>query len=267
MTNFQALVLGIVQGLTEFLPISSSAHLALAPWILGWRDPGLAFDVALHLGTLLAVLGYYRWEWIELTKAAFGIVRRRRIETPEERRVLYLVLATIPAGIAGKLLEEKAETTFRAPIIMAIALMVMGVLLWAVDRWASRRRSLEDMGWKSALGMGLAQILPLIPGVSRSGSTMTMARALEFDRPSAAKFSFLMSMPITLAAVIFKAPEALRESGITTQLVIGVVAAGVSGWLAISGLLKFVSKRSYGVFAVYRIALGIFIIWLLSTRG
>jgi undecaprenyl-diphosphatase len=268
MSIIQAIVLGIIQGLTEFLPISSSAHLALTPWIFGWKDPGLAFDVALHLGTLLAVLIFFRNEWIALTRAAFNILQKRRIETPEERRVIYLILATIPGGIAGKLLEERAETTFRSPALMATALMIMGVVLWAVDRWSQRDRTLLDMKWSGALSIGLAQVFALIPGVSRSGSTMTAARALRFDRPSAATFSFLMSMPITLAAVVFKMPDAVRQGGgVTPELVLGVLSAGISGWLAISVLLKYVAKHSYGVFAVYRVALGLVIFWLISARG
>ena len=138
MTIFQALVLGIIQGLSEFLPISSSAHLALAPWLFGWEDPGLAFDVALHFGTLLAVLWYFRMEWAELIAAAISILRKRRVETVEEKRVVFLILATIPGAIGGLLLEKKAETAFRAPALTATALIVMGIVLWAADRFSRR---------------------------------------------------------------------------------------------------------------------------------
>src|SRR5688572_14345543 len=262
MTPLQAIALGIIQGLSEFLPISSSAHLALAPWIFGWQDPGLAFDVALHIGTLLAVLVYFRNEWVVLTKAALNIARTRKIETAAERHLLYLVVATVPGGLAGKLLNDYAETTFRSPALIATALMIMGVVLWAVDRWSALDRPLEEMKWKSALIIGLAQVCALVPGVSRSGATMTAARALRFDRQSAATFSFLMSMPITLAAILFKVPEAVRESGLTSELLVGIVSAAVSGWLAISLLLRFVSRHSYGVFAGYRLLLGA-AVWLL----
>ena len=151
MTIFQAIVLGTLQGLAEFLPISSSAHLSLAPWLLGWPAPGLAFDVALHVGTLVAVLWYFRRDWVQLVAAAWSIVRARRVETPAQRRVIFLIIASIPAGFAGLLLEEYAETIFRAPVITGTALIVLGVLLWLVDRWAPAHVGLAEMRWTHAL--------------------------------------------------------------------------------------------------------------------
>lgn len=266
MNVFQALVLGIVQGLAEFLPISSSAHLSLVPYIFGWQDPGLAFDVALHLGTLAAVLWYFRVEWIALTKAGFDILRTRRVEGEEQRRALHIVIATIPGAIAGLLLRKYAETIFRAPVLTAIALIVMGALLWAADRFAPQARALKDFRWTDALLIGLAQVFALLPGVSRSGSTMTAGRALGFDRTGAATFSFLMSMPITAAAAVVKVPEALRE-GVTLPIVVGILASGISGWLAISVLLKYVSSKSFGVFAIYRFVLGAAVLLLIYTRA
>jgi undecaprenyl-diphosphatase len=180
--------------------------------------------------------------------------------------VIFLIIATIPGGIAGLLLEDLAETVFRAPVITAIALIVLGVLLWAVDRWTSQARPLGDMRWGDALLFGFAQVAALVPGVSRSGSTMTMGRALRFTREGAAVFSFLMSMPITLAAVAVQLPDAIRERDVVLPLMVGVVASGLSGWLAISVLLKFVARHSFGVFAVYRIVLGAFVLWLLAMR-
>ena len=256
MTVFQALILGIIQGLSEFLPISSSAHLALAPWILHWPDPGLAFDVALHFGTLLAVLWYFRAEWIALVVAAKDIVVRRRIETERERRVLFLVIATIPGAIAGLAFEKQAESSFRDPRLVAGALVVMGFLLWIVDRYAARDRPLGSMRWIDALLTGVAQMFAIIPGVSRSGSTITAGRALSFDREDAAVFSFLMSMPIIAAAAVLKLPQAIREQGVSAPMVVGVLASAISGWLAISVLLRLVTRHSYGVFALYRIVLG-----------
>ena len=267
MTVFQAVILGLVQGLAEFLPISSSAHLVLTPWVFGWSDPGLSFDVALHVGTLVAVLWYFRAEWVKLTQSAIALMRTRRADTEEKRRFLYLVVATIPAAIGGVLLEEYAETTFRSPALMAVTLMVMGAVLWAVDRYAVRTRTLGSLGMRDAVLIGLAQVLALVPGVSRSGSTMTAGRALGFDRQSAAVFSFLMSMPVTAAAALLKVPDLLRTEGITTTLVAGVISAGVSSWLAIAVLLRYVSRHSFGVFAVYRLALGIVILTLLANRG
>jgi undecaprenyl-diphosphatase len=261
------LVLGILQGLSEFLPISSSAHLTLAPWLLGWEDPGLAFDVALHLGTLIAVLWYFRAEWVALVRAAWGILATRQVDTPEKRRVIYLIVATIPGAIGGFLLQSKAESAFRSPQITAIALIVMGLLLWIVDKAVSQSRVLGEMRWLDALLIGLSQVIALIPGVSRSGSTMTTGRGLRFDRESAAEFSFLMSMPIIAAAVVFEGPRALEAGGLTTELMAGVMASAISGWLAISILMRYLTRHSYGIFALYRIVLGGAVLAVLYARG
>ncbi|HJQ52981.1 MAG TPA: undecaprenyl-diphosphatase UppP [Gemmatimonadaceae bacterium] len=267
MTPLQAVALGIIQGLSEFLPISSSAHLTLVPWLFGWEDPGLAFDVALHFGTLIAVLWYFRMEWLALIKAAFGIVTSGRIETPEKRRVIYLIIATIPGAIGGFLLQSRAESAFRSPQLIAIALIVMGLILWLVDKLVDQRRILGEMRWVDALLIGLSQVIALIPGVSRSGTTITTGRGLRFDRESAAEFSFLMSMPIIAAAVVLEGPKALHEGGITNELMSGVVASAISGWLAISILMRYVTRHSYGIFAFYRVALGLAVLAILYTRG
>jgi undecaprenyl-diphosphatase len=267
MTPFQAIALGIIQGLSEFLPISSSAHLTLVPWLLGWEDPGLAFDVALHFGTLLAVLWYFRMEWLTLIRAAFGIVTTGRIETPEKRRVVYLIIATIPGAIGGYLLQSRAESAFRSPQIIAIALIVLGAVLWIVDKLVDQRRILGEMRWVDSALIGLSQVIALIPGVSRSGATITSARGLRFDRESAAEFSFLMSMPIIAAAVILEGPKALHQSGLTNELMSGVVASAISGWLAISILMRYVSRHSYGIFAAYRIILGLAVLAVVYARG
>jgi undecaprenyl-diphosphatase len=267
MTVFQAVVLGLVQGLAEFLPISSSAHLALTPWLFGWSDPGLAFDVSLHVGTLAAVLWYFRAEWARLARSGISVLRSRRADTPETRQLVFLVIATIPAAFAGILIEDHAESLFRSPVLMACALMLMGVILWAADRFAPRDRPLDGMCARDALLIGLAQVFALIPGVSRSGSTMTAGRALRFDRQSAAVFSFLMSMPVTAAAAAVKVPELIRAQGVTLPLLAGVVAAAISSWLAIAILLRYVSRHSFGVFAVYRLVLGAVVLILLASRG
>jgi undecaprenyl-diphosphatase len=266
MTVFQAVVLGLVQGLAEFLPISSSAHLVLVPWVFGWPDPGLAFDVALHVGTLVAVLWYFRHEWLRLSRSAFALLRTRRVDTEEKRRFLHIVVATIPAAIGGLLLEDYAESTFRSPSLIAITLMVMGVVLWAADRYAPRDRPLGSMRLRDAVLIGLAQVFALVPGVSRSGSTMTAGRALRLDRQAAAMFSFLMSMPITAAAAVLKVPALLRSDDLTT-LVVGILASAASGWLAIAVLLRYLSKHSFGVFALYRLALGALVLAIVATRG
>jgi undecaprenyl-diphosphatase len=267
MTVFQAIVLGVLQGLAEFLPISSSAHLTLAPWLFGWPDPGLAFDVALHVGTLAAVLWFFRREWVQLVAAGLRIVRQRGVRTAEERRALFLVIATIPGGLAGLLLSDLAETVFRSPLLIATTLIVVGVLLWIVDRTAPAARELDAMRWQDALLIGLAQVCALVPGVSRSGSTITAGRALRFDRQSAAVFSFLMSMPITAAAAVHEVPKVIAAGGFGAPLIAGVLASGLSGWLAISVLLRYVSRHDYRVFAIYRFALGALVLAVLAYRG
>ncbi len=267
MTPLQAVALGLIQGLSEFLPISSSAHLALAPWLFGWEDPGLAFDVALHFGTLIAVVWYFRMEWAALIRAAFGIITTGRVETPEKRRVIYLIIATIPGAIGGYLLQSQAESAFRNPQLIAIALIAMGIVLWLVDKLVDQARVLGEMRWIDALLIGLSQVIALIPGVSRSGSTITAARGLRFDRESAAEFSFLMSTPIIAAAVIMEGSKALQQGGFTNELMAGLVASAVSGWLAISVLMRYVSKHSYGIFALYRVALGLGILAVIYARG
>ncbi len=267
MTPLQAIALGIIQGLSEFLPVSSSAHLTLAPWLFGWEDPGLAFDVALHFGTLIAVLWYFRMEWAALVRAAFGIITTGRIETPEKRRVIYLIVATIPGAAGGYLLQSRAESAFRSPQVIAIALIVMGLILWLVDKRVDQRRILGEMRVVDALLIGLSQVIALIPGVSRSGSTITTGRGLRFDRESAAEFSFLMSMPIIATAVVMEGPKALQEGGLTNELMSGVVASAISGWLAISILMRYVSRHSYGIFAFYRVLLGIGVLAVIYARG
>jgi undecaprenyl-diphosphatase len=266
-TTFQALVLGLLQGLAEFLPISSSAHLALAPWLFNWPDPGLSFDVALHFGTLIAVLWYFRQEWLALLRALVAIVATRRIATVEQKRAAFLIVATIPGGIFGLLLEKKAETAFRNPALIACALIILGILLWLADKVARADRPLAAMTWRDAILIGIAQVFALIPGVSRSGSTITAGRALGLDRGAAAEFSFLLSMPIIAAAVILKAPHLMRETGMSMPLLVGVAASAISGWLAISVLLKYVSRHSYGAFAVYRVLLGAAVLAIYFARG
>ena len=266
-TILQAFILGALQGLTEFLPVSSSAHLSLTPWVMGWAPAGLGFDLALHVGTLVALGWYFRHEWRALVLGGVTLLRHRRPTDEASWRAWFIIIATIPAAIAGILLEDYAETVFRAPIITAVMLIVMGALLWLVDATVARTRDRGSMTWRDALLVGLAQCLALVPGVSRSGSTITAGRALGFDRSAAAVFSFLMSMPITLAAAILKVPEAVRETGLSAPLLVGVGTAALSSWLAIAVLLRYVSKRGYGIFALYRFALGAVIIGLIVTRG
>ena len=266
MTAFQALILGLLQGLAEFIPVSSSAHLVLAPWVFGWQDPGLAFDVALHVGTLIALLWYFRAEWLRLLSSALVVVRTRSLQGPEERRLAYLVVGTIPGGIAGVLFERKADEAFRAPVLVASALIVMGILLWLVDLVAPTRRALAGMRWRDAILIGIAQAFAIVPGVSRSGATITAGRALQLDRESAAVFSFLLSMPIIAGAAAHEMPR-LLHAGITAPLLIGMVSAALSGWFAIAVVLRYVKRHSYGAFALYRVVLGALVLALAAYRA
>lgn len=266
MTVFQAIVLGIVQGLAEFLPISSSAHLRLTPWLFGWQEPGLAFDVALHLGTLIALVWFFWQEWITLGRAFFSMLKNRRVQTESERRFLWVTIATIPGGLAGYFLQDLAEGDFRNPVLNGVMLIVMGIILWAVDRFARQDRGVTDMTLKDAIIVGVAQMFAIIPGVSRSGSTITAGRAIGLSREAAAVFSFMLSLPIIVAAVVFKGREAVAE-GISIQLVAGVISAAVSGWLAIAVLLKFVARNNYAIFAVYRLIFGAIVLGIAAMRG
>ena len=263
MTIAQAVVYGLVQGLGEFLPISSSAHLAILPWWMGWEDPGLAFDVALHLGTLIALLVFFRKELIALTFAGLRTLRHRSLGPGHEGRMAWMVaLGSIPGAVMGLLLEHHAEHAFRAPRLIAAAMAVMGVLLYVVDRRASQRRRLEELTFRDALLIGLAQGAAIIPGVSRSGATITAGRASCLDRTAAARFSFLLAIPITAGAALVKVPKLLQAGGLNATLVVGVLTAGVSGYLALDVLLRWVRTRSYLPFVIYRVAFAVAVLWL-----
>jgi undecaprenyl-diphosphatase len=252
-TLLQTVVLGLVQGLGEFLPISSSAHLVLVPSYMHWPDPGLAFDVALHLGTLLAVVLYF---WRDLSQYARSLIRRNDPSLAADRRLVgQLLLATIPGAVIGFLLEHKAETVFRSPQLIAIALIVLGVFLLVADYLSPGRRSIHEMTNGLALAIGLAQGLALIPGVSRSGVTITVALFLGFRRPDAARFSFLMSIPIIAGAGVLKFKEILLSPD-KLALAAGFGAAAVSGFIAIWFLMRYVQRHRYTPFVIYRWVLG-----------
>jgi undecaprenyl-diphosphatase len=258
---FQAIVLGAVQGLTEFLPVSSSAHLIIVPWLLRWQDPGLAFDVVLHLGTLLALLAYYWREWLDMGMSlADGRPLPRRL-------LLLLIIASVPGAIIGVLLEKQADTIFREHfVVIGATLALMGIALWAADWIGSRKRRIEDIGILDALLIGFSQALAIIPGVSRSGATITTARLLGIERADAANFSFLMATPIIAGAGMIEIHKALH-TGLTAQLGWGFVAAAAFGIAAIAGLLSFVRTRTYGPFAIYRIIVGIAVGAIAMFRG
>jgi undecaprenyl-diphosphatase len=274
LTNWQALALGLVQGLTELLPISSSGHLILVPWLADWQylkehdEFNQTFDVALHLGTLVAVAAYFRHEIAALLSAWIGSVRRRRIEGATERVAWFVFVATIPAAIVGAVGEHFIAETLGEPWQIAIFLAVFAVVLYLADRRPETRR-IEELGLGTAFGVGLAQSLALMPGVSRSGVTISAARLLGLDRDSAARFSFLLLVPITLGAVLYKGvTDVLLDElppGSSGPFVVGTIAAAVSGLAAISALLGYVRRHDYSVFVFYRLAAAGAVLLLIAT--
>ena len=274
MPIFHAIVLGLVQGLSEFLPISSSGHLLLVPWLFGWNDfagdPQIekAFDVALHLGTVVAVVGYF---WKDLTvyvrEGVRLVVRREQPASADGRLAWLLVLSSIPAAAAGAVGEKYIDEKLGTPVLIAISLIVFGVLL----AWADRRagaRGLDDYTRLDALKIGAAQVLALNPGTSRSGITMTAARFLGFGRDAAARASFLMAIPVTIGAVAFKLFKLIGDGipdGLGVPMLVGIVTSGVSGWLAVWGTLKLIRTRSFMPFVIYRVALGTLVLLLIAT--
>jgi len=264
-----AFVMGALQGVTEFLPISSSAHLILLPWLFGWQDPllnSLTFDVALHVGTLVAVVAYFWSDWMELLKAVPQLARPQ--QSQPAMMLLAVIIATIPAAIAGILFQKPIEAYLRSPLQIAVVLAVMGVVIAFIDRRSAATRELASLTWRDAVWIGLAQTLALMPGVSRSGATMSAGRALQFDRAAAARFSFLLSMPITLAAVVMKLKDLLAVSGNdVVAVVIGIVTSAVVGWLVIDLMLQWIRRIGFGWFAYYRIVMAVIVIGLWFVRG
>lgn len=268
----QAIIMGLVQGLTEFLPISSSGHLILVPALLGWDDPfieSLAFSVMLHVATLLALLIYFRADWFRLVPAGLATLRDRSFRGDADRRLAWmLALSTIPAVIAGLLLDDAIETTFREPRLVAVTLVVGAAILWLAERVGRRSTPIGGLGFGAALGIGAAQALALVPGISRSGISISAGLFAGLDRESAARFSFLMATPITAGAGIWEIRKLVSgESGIDVAiepLLFGMVASLLAGLVAIAGLLRFLRSHSTGVFIAYRIGLSalVLVAWL-----
>ncbi len=271
-TVVQALIMGIVQGLTEFLPVSSSGHLVVVPFLLGWHDPfitSLAFSVMLHMGTLIALLLYFQADWRRLVPAGLATIRDRSFrDLPDRRLAWLLVAATVPAAIVGFLLQDLIETRFREVGLVALTLVVGAVILWLADRWGRRDRTIEEVTFPLALGIGLAQALALVPGISRSGISISAARLAGLDRPAAARFSFLMATPVTLGAGLFEIRKVVAgESGVAVEvapLVIGTVASQLAGLVAIHFMLRYLRTRSLSIFVWYRVALAaaVLVVWL-----
>jgi undecaprenyl-diphosphatase len=267
MTLAHALILGLLQGIGEFLPISSSGHLIVAPWLLGWPVQGLSFDVALHLGTLLAVVAAFWGDWIRLIRSATrGLLAGAPLRDADARLFWLIALASLPGAIAGKLLEERAETAFRAPALVAAAMAVMGAILWVADRRGRGALNAAGMPVAHAALIGLAQALALVPGVSRSGITISAALLLGYRREEAARFSFLLATPITFGAALLKVPHLLHGETAGSALV-GMLAAAVAGFLSIRLLLAYVRTRNYLPFVWYRFAFAAVVGLLVLLRG
>ena len=271
----QALVMGIVQGLTEFLPVSSSGHLIIVPWVFGWDDAfitSLAFSVMLHVGTLIALLIYFRADWLRLIPAGLATIRDRSFRGDPDRKLAWLlVAATVPAAIVGFLFDDFFETQVRQIGLVAVTLIVGGVILWIADRVGGRTKGVEDVTFPIATGIGAAQALALIPGISRSGISISAGRFAGLDREAAARFAFLMATPITAGAIIFEARKLVTgEAGVDVAigpLLVGLVSSLVAGLLAIQFMLSYLRTRSLSIFVWYRFALAAVVIVLLVVRG
>ena len=267
MSLLQAIVLGLVQGLTEFLPISSTAHLRIVPELLGWPDPGAAYSAVIQLGTVAAVLIYFRKDIVTLLRAFFlGLARREPFATTDSRLAWFVLIGTLPIGICGLAFKKTIEGSLRSLYVISGSLIVLALILFVVERMASHKRTLDDMRWRDGLIVGLWQALALIPGSSRSGTTITGALSLGLRREDAARYSFLLSIPATSLAGIFELKHLLEatERPSTMALVTGTLVAFASGWAAIAWLLSYLRKRSTLIFIVYRVVLGVVLLVLLN---
>jgi undecaprenyl-diphosphatase len=272
MTIFQAIVLALIQGVTEFLPISSSAHLALVPMLTGWPDQGLAFDVALHLGTLLAVLVYFFRDWVQVIAAGFGVRIGNDHQLAENPRLLwYMALGTIPVGVAGLAFKDKVETVLRSPYVIGTMLVAIGLLMWAADRYSTRKRQIGEIGLADALMIGTAQALAIVPGTSRSGITIVAALFRHIDRAAAARFSFLLSTP-AIGGAALKSVLDFHEAGGVPEgmlgpLLVGIGVSAITGLAVIAFLLDFLRRNSLQLFVIYRVVFGIIVLALAASSA
>ena len=271
MPLHQAILLAIVQGVTEFLPISSSAHLALAPWLFGWKDQGLAFDIALHFGTLAAVVIYFFRDWLQIFAQAFGISYQPDAELRLNRSMLWLLaLGSLPIGFFGLMLEDFVETTLRNPFVIGVMLILIGLMMALAERVSCRERGIGTIGIVDAILIGLAQAVAIIPGTSRSGITISAGLFRHIDRHAAARFSFLLSTPAITAAAAKAFYDLWRGGGVPADeraaFITGIVVSALTGCIVIAFLLRFLRGNSLGVFVYYRIAFGLFVLALAFIR-
>jgi len=278
MTVLQAIVLGVVQGLTEFLPISSSGHLILVPWLFNWHvlleDPELnkTFDVALHLGTFFSLLAYFWRDIGRLLSAWSGTLARRRIDSTEGKLAWLIILSTVPAAVVGVALEDVIVNTLGRPWMIAVLMIAFAFVMYAIDRLARHEREMAQMGWLDALLIGAAQALSLAPGVSRSGVTMVTGLALRLTREAAARYSFLMSIPVVGGAALYKGIEVAQEGlpeGAAVPFAAGIASAALSGFAAIWFLLAYLRRHDFTPFVIYRLAVGVgaLILMAIGTRS
>ena len=266
MSLLQAIVLGLVQGLTEFLPISSTAHLRIVPELLGWKDPGAAYSAVIQLGTVAAVLIYFRKDLVTLGGAFFqGLLKRQPFATLESRLAWFVLVGTLPIGLCGLAFKKTIEGSLRSLYVISGSLIVLALILFIVERMASHKRTLADMRWQDAIIVGLWQALALIPGSSRSGTTITGALSLGLRREDAARYSFLLSIPATTLAGIFELKHLLEatERPSAVALWTGTLVAFASGWAAIAWLISYLRRRSTLIFIIYRVVLGVVLLGLL----
>ena len=254
MTVLQAIILGIVQGLTEFIPVSSSGHLMLVPWLLGWPAPSLAFDVSVHVGTLLALLVFFWRDWLSIAQATINAIRQRSLADSEARLLLLLILATLPAALAGYLLEDFFEAAFKTPTVAAAFLLVTALLLMLGERLSNSERDIAKLTWLNSLLIGVAQASALFPGLSRSGATIAAGRWQGFSRQAAARFSFLLATPIVFGAGLLNLIGLAGSGKLAGQgslLLSGLVTSSIVGYAAISWLMRYLQHKSLLPFAIY----------------
>lgn len=271
MPLYQAVVLAIIQGITEFLPISSTAHLALAPWLLGWTDPGLTFDIALHLGTLIAVFVYFFRTWLQVIAQGFGIRYGDDEMLRQNPGLLWLLaVGSIPAGICGFIFGKQAETTWRSPFVIGSMLVAVGALMWIGERVGARKKDISRVTFTDSLVIGAAQALALVPGTSRSGITITAGLFRNLDRIAAARFSFLLATPVIAGAAAKALYDLMKHGGIPagmhTPMAVGIALSALSGLAVIVFFMRFLQRHTLYFFIYYRIIFGIIVIALAASR-
>lgn len=270
MDFIQAILLGILQGATEFLPVSSSGHLVLVPWLLGWPVPGLAFDTIVHWGTAVAVVAYFWRDWVVLIRAAVRSLHTRSLADANARLAWFLMLGTVPAAVLGYALEDWFEAMFSRPAAAAAFLMVTAGILTVAEYWGRRQRGLDTLTWRDALLIGLAQAAAILPGLSRSGATIAAGLGRDLEREPAARFSFLLATPIIFGAGLLQVTDLIQAGDLTSQtpaLVAGFLAAALAGWGCIHFLLRYLQRRRLYPFALYCAIVGLACLLVVAVRG